>query len=233
MENLVKLFNDKSESFIQDFEFYKKCKFNKLNKISMSVNYISHDDEAFLSVIRSEINQGIIKKITRSLFEADKFNYIDTREVGLDDNFDEILTQIREYSKKYKNIICSGRVGHLFFENHSHFYTSNDVKSYGFLYQVGKLHGVNIWIDPFMSYNDTRIVCFNDINIDINNIKPDNIMNEATFTPKLLFSFDYFFDKGDSNIIYILSSDSSPYVFEEFKRINRDIKINQILNGNS
>ena len=59
---------------------------------------------------------------------------------------------------------------------------------------MGKIGNCSIYVDPYMKYNDNRILLFdNAVNISYNKhlIKSIDFVSEATFAPRMLLKLKY------------------------------------------
>jgi hypothetical protein len=80
-----------------------------------------------------------------------------------------------------------------------------------------------------MKYNDTRLACFNDFDIDVKKVSFQEVVDNLTLSPRVISNFDYSFMHNGSKVIYLLNEHSSPEVYSAYKKIDRDLKINKIL----
>jgi hypothetical protein len=97
----------------------------------------------------------------------------------------------------------------------------------GNIYHVGKLPGLDIWVDPYMNYNDGRLVLFKNTESNITDVVP-SIQNGSTFAPRLMINYKLDYSVSDSKVIFILDNNSSE-TFRQYKSLQRDIKIDDIL----
>lgn len=195
-------------------------------------------DAHIYSNIVSEFNVNIVKVITSDMYNTSNYEAIDMRELSYTDitnlshnDTRKIIDDLYLINQKdgYTNLITSGSLACVL-QDHSGFsiIPSNGISnSSGDIYHIGRIFGVNVWVDPYMRYDDDRFVFFNDIDINIDNIKA-SVVSEATFNPRILFMYDIGTSPIDSKVVYVVNNESSPG-WLKIKQINRGIKINQIL----
>lgn len=233
--NLAQKFNELKKSGLFEYLDFMKSGYVYSEKIkdeiSIQYNDISipglDNEVLILSQIKSEINTIIYNKIIKDLFDTELYSLLDYRNSDIEHRFLNEITNIFSELTGYKNIICSSYLGSLFRD----VYSFSSVKNYSRIdnYKIGNLFGLDIWIDPYMKHNDTRIVGFNDVYIEFDN--SIHSIDGYLSSSKLSINFDYSYNKGLSKILYLLSDDSDPIVFSEYKKIERNIKINKILDN--
>lgn len=236
--NLSQKINELKKSGIFEYLDFMKSgyTYNQKEKMQISVKYNDvsipgvNTEDLILSQIKSQINTTFYNNIISDLFYTEFYSVIDFRNSDFETMFlDNIVNTFKELSG-YKNIILSCNLGCLFQEVYSFSSASGKINNSSHIYKIGNLFGyLDIWVDPYMKFNDTRILGFNDVYIDIDNIEI-NVNNNYTIKPtKIIADFDYSYSKQSSKVLYLLSDDSDPIVFSEYKKIERDIKINKIL----
>lgn len=227
------------------FVFYPFTKMNKnlrnFNNYQISVGLAIDEKEELPSGvfehIQSEFNQNISKRIFSELISTKKFDYYD---VSKWHNLDAMpisdLIKVSDFiintnNGQYKNIIASPMVACVL-QDLSRFSVKmgNYVNSgMGRVYNVGSISGIEVWVDPFMKYNDTRVIMFNDVDINIEDVNMRmDYKSSPSFNPHLMVSYKLALDVGDSKVLFLLDSQSHPE-FQKYKSLQRDIKINDIL----
>jgi len=183
------------------------------------------------NLILDEFNQNINKIITRDLFDTDRFEWVDLRTIqSTQESCNKIIESIIEHGVGFKNIITNARIANCLQDSsyfHISAYNSNVRPSGADIYEIGSICGIKIWIDPYMRYDDDRMVMFNEVSINIEDVK-GVIVNEATFTPRIRLEHKLDYRLGDTKVIYVIESESSPG-WLKVKQLNRDLKINKIL----
>ena len=238
--DLAQKFNElKNSDIFENLNFMKSgYAYNEKQTIQISTQYNDasipgvNTEEIMINQVKSEINRSIYNKIIRDLFDTELYSVIDFRNSDFERRFlDEIVNTFNELNG-YKNIICSGYIGSLITELMNYSANSGNFKinNSSHVYKIGKLFGyLDIWIDPYMKFSNTRIVGFNDVYIDFDNVKHKEDNNNYTFSSRLLTSFDWTYNKGTSKVLYLLTDGSDPIVFSELKKIERDLKLKKIL----
>lgn len=212
---------------------------NNFNKYQMSVSLsngdISRFEEQIFPVIKNEFTNGVYNKIISKLFDTRKFDYIDFRGSGLSLDFLKIgdIRKIYDLTmnckEEYTDIISSGSMVSVLGDLSQfmpYAYNQSSASSGG-VYKCGTISGLNVWIDPYMRYDDTRIVLFKSVEVNIDKIT-SLIQSQHTFTPSLLIECDLSYDVGDSKLIFVIDRESSTG-FQAFKSLQRSIKIDDIL----
>jgi hypothetical protein len=235
--NLDQIFNESKKSDIfENLDFMKSgyCYNNEKENINLSIKYREIDlpglntKDVIIEQVKSEINISIYRKIIKVLFETELYSVIDFRESDFERRLLTEINRILNDLIGYKNIICSGYIAGILSELvFSRNNTNNSINSFSHLYKIGELLGFYIWVDPYMKYNDTRLLGFNDVYIDTDRFISinDNLSSDSI----LSFSFDLSLNKTNSKILYLLSDGSDPIVFSEYKKIERDLKLKKIL----
>lgn len=237
--NLSQKINELKKSGILEYLDFMKSgyTYNQKEKIQISTKYndISipgvNTEEIMINQVKSEINTSFYNNIIRDLFDTEFYSVIDFRNSDFETMFlDNIVNTFKELSG-YKNIILSCNLGSLIGDLNTYSSTPTySINNSSHVYKIGKLFGMfDIWVDPYMKYWDTRIVGFNDVYVDIDNVEIKDFNDEHTFKSRMIVDFDYSYNKQPSKVLYLLSDNSDPIVFSEYKKIDRDIKINKIL----
>lgn len=205
-------------------------------KISIPYNYVQIDgidtEAQIVNLVINEINTKIYNDIIRNLFKSDIYDFLDCRGKELEIEFRDLFPLIVDKVGDYKNIICSSLLGSLF-SDLSLFLraVSNKIPKGNYLYKVGNISGINLWVDPYMKYNDTRLVAFNEVGFKFEGIKCQEIVDENSFAPRMISEVQYGYKIDASKVIYLITDQSGPEVYNEYKKIDRDIKINKLLDN--
>lgn len=234
--NLVQEFNDlnKSDLFI-NLEFMKSgYVYQEKERVQFSTSYNNIEipgldtKSLIIDTIKSELNVQIYNKIIKNLFDTEVYDLFDFRGSHLEKEFINKIKDVFYKLNGYKNIVCSSYIASLIGEItrfNTHNYVHNQTFSH--IYKIGNLFGLyDIWVDPYMKYNDTRICGFNEVYVDISDFKFKDFQNNQ----KMIAEINWSFDKHSSKVVYLLSDNSDSLVFSEYKKIERDIKLNKILN---
>lgn len=191
------------------------------------------------NAIKNEIIQDITKKITKELFNTKKFDYIDIRSIFKDQVIKEPFSD-KSFNDKlanmitdsgYSNLITSPRFSTFFYKNISFFNTpTNNSSSNAIQDFIGVLFGATkAYIDRYMHYDECKICLFDKAEINISEIRTCQVVSANTFAPTIIVEYDIDFCVGDSMLILIVESETSE-VFKQYQSLQRDIKLNDILN---
>jgi len=252
--------NLKNINYEIDVDCFKKCNLPHIQPeiCQLSVNVpMSHPfgDESvdlyhdkFISMVLSEMSQSVVKKILQSIFDNGKKSFIDlTNRFGsAATQFENVSSRSRKtivkihYDLPQKYLITNGRICSDYFMDSSAFvplpFSNKITSSDGLIYPYGSIHlqtKRDIWIDPFLRWDDNYILCFDEVFLDISNFS-FSIRNEATFAPKVLFSLDLRFEVINPEVFFIYEDDYKKNwdIQSIVKQENRDKKIDYILDGN-
>ena len=189
-----------------------------------------------IKLIKNEINQSIYKAILKDLFNTSNFDYVDiSKSINIHTSFNDIidfLVDVHGYKYLITNTATANSLGdssrfHFHFNSNG----SSVVEFNGIPYLFGCLVGYDVYLDPYMRYDDNRICLFNNCEVNIENLN-QTIVGTATFAPKMIISYDLSYKVGDSKVIFILDGDESSTSYKQYKQLQRDIKINSLLDGN-
>lgn len=183
--------------------------------------------------VKSEVDINIKKEILKSLFNTSKFDYM---KVDADISFVNYSTILQVYNfimknkGDYKNIITTVSIASVL-QDLPNFIIKpvNFVnQSLSGVYTTGMLDDIEIWVDPYLKFNDGRIILFNKVEYNIEDIRT-SIQAQATFSPSLYVSHKLAIDPIDSKILFVVHDENSEG-FMRYKSLQRDIKIDDILN---
>ena len=188
-----------------------------------------------ISIARNEINQDISKTVTKFLFDTTKFDYLDLRPDGSLQNSrifrDKLVGMI--LSENYTNLITTALITSTIQDSSSFqpYMTTSDVKTSGALERVGKLgKKVDIQMDPYMKFNDGRICLFNEVYFNIQDMRASEVVNPLSMVTNILVEWKFAFHVTDSKLIFVIEDENSES-FNQYKSLQRDIKIDNILDG--
>lgn len=242
MSSLVDIFNDKSNRFIvkQPWMIINKnlTQFEKY-KVSFSLTTLQakitdlDTNHILVTTLKSEMNREINRRIIKKLFETRKFDLLDLRPDG------SILTG-KVYLEKlvsilltngYRNMITTGLISSELQDsiNFTRYATSDDLRVTGNTECFGKLGGfLNVYNDPYMKYSDTRICLFNEVDFNIGEINAYEY--ETATAPQVVVEYEFAYNVIDSKLVFLIETESTE-AFTHWKTLQRDIKINQIIDG--
>lgn len=137
-------------------------------------------EEKTFSTIRNEIDQKLDKGILSKLFETRKFEYIDFRDSGgilmgtnTYTNMYKLYDLLMNCKEDYTNIVTTGMLANIFMDMSSFIPETHTIsinKNPGRTYKIGKISGLDIWVDPYMKFNDGRMVLFKSVDINIEKV---------------------------------------------------------------
>jgi hypothetical protein len=97
-------------------------------------------------------------------------------------------------------------------------------------YCCGKLDNrVEIYNDPYMKFNDGRICLFNQVEFNIGEMKAYD-STPGSLAPKIIIEYNIDYNVVDSKLIFVIEDETSEAYFQ-YKSLQRDIKIDNILDG--
>jgi hypothetical protein len=248
MSNIVDLFNNNSKEFINTQRWMIENK-NLTNfetrKFSVPVltsemknEYLNIDMEPHLvNAIKDEIGRDLNRLFTKKLFTSNKFDYLDLRPCGSlmtgRKHLEQLVTLI--FGNDYNNLITTGHITSELQDSSSFspYMTTHDLKTNGLPECFGKLGGrVDVYNDPYMKFNDGRICLFNQVEFNIGEMKAYETPYPGSFAPRIVIEYDIDYNVGDSKLIFVIEDETSES-FKQYKSLQRDIKIDNILDGNS
>jgi hypothetical protein len=239
--SLVQKFNEIDKSKIinkLDFTNYSDNINTESYKISIPYNYVQIDgidtEKHIINLAINEINKEIYNNIIKDLFKSDIYDFVDSRGSDLEMKFRDFVPSIISKVGNYKNIICSSLLASLFSDLNVFTFgsiASNKISTSGYVYKVGKISGIDLWVDPYMKYNDTRLVSFNEVDFNFEYINTQEIVDQHSFRPRLISEVSWGHRINDSKVIYLITDQSSPEIYNEYRKIDRDIKIDKLLDN--
>ena len=184
-----------------------------------------------LNLLVDEVNQDFIRRILKKIFDTPKFDYLDLRPDG------SLMTG-RHYLEKlvnmilssgYKNVVTTGLIASEL-QDDSRFFNPTNLGKTSTFYTAGKLSDVNIWVDPYMRFNDGRLCLFNTVDINVDGFDLKEVIPSMSITPRLTIEYNFDFLVSDSKLIFVIENENSE-AYKQYKSLQRDIKIDNILDG--
>jgi len=230
-----------------DIECFKKSelKYNLAHNLKASLNlgpnpFLSEIEyySKVSTMIISELNQQIVKTIFKYIFDNGKKSFInlsDDRISSLDIRCRKILSKINiDVPQKY--LIINGRIASDYFMDSSNFvnlpFTGKSTTG-GLVYPIGSLQLMakrEIWIDPFMRYDDNHILCFDEVRIDVSNFRHSMQTNQPSFSPQILVELDLKYEVLNPEVFFILE-DGNMKNWDLIKAEIRESRIDYIIDG--
>lgn len=235
-----KLFEELNKDFTKviatrDFiKIDKNLRNFKTISVSMSlpqneVVSIKIDDDRILGTIFNEITQNIYKVILREVANNSTNTFVDLRnEEHRGKMIDKLSGSVQR--EDYKYCVTTGRLASDMSDSVGfHFSNLQNRSTNGsFVYLTGKLGSKDIYVDPYMRWNDYKIFLFDDVSLNVENFT-SVIISEATFTPKLVIKFDYDFLVSSGKTINVIDLENQEALLE-LKAEHREQQIDKILN---
>ena len=183
----------------------------------------------WINTIKDDFRRSVHSMSMKSIFDSEIFSSIDYR--GISDR-DYSINLVHEIAKRqYKNVLVSPKIAALIQDTAFFMPDMNNSGSFSNCYRIGTIFSHrDIYVDPFLKWDDMRVCLFNDIFVNIDGVQA-NIRSEATFNPKIMMEFGFDFNCGPSEVLY-LRDDEYPNLDPAVTTILRDRKINGILDEN-
>jgi hypothetical protein len=181
----------------------------------------------WMSRMKEDFRRSIHYMSMKKIFSSDTFSTLDYR--GITDR-DYSIELVHEIAKsQYKNVLVSPKIGALIQD--TAFFMPDASKDRGSLsscYRIGSIFShKDIYVDPFLKWDDMRVSLFDDIFVNIEDVHAD-VRNESSFRPKILLEFKFDFNCGPSEVFY-LQDDECPNLDSNIVTLLREKKIKGIL----
>ena len=176
--------------------------------------------------IKEDFKRSVHSMSMKKIFDSENLSTLDYR--GISDR-DYSIDLVHEIAKRpYKNVLVSPKIAALIQDTAFFIPDMNNSGSFSNCYRIGTIFSHrDIYVDPFLKWDDMRVCLFNDIFVNIDGVQAD-IRSEATFNPKIMMEFGFDFNCGPSEVLY-LRDDEYPNLDPVLTAILRDRKINGIL----
>jgi hypothetical protein len=144
-------------------------------------------------------------------------------------DLDEFLLSLEE-----TNIITNSYVAALLMD--SLYYSSFEIKTaldMSSIYKYGSYHNKNVSIDPYMKYNDTILLSYDKIKINLIIDEPVEVVDSVSFNLRTILPYKIDFKIINPKVNYLISENTSSEVKEkanpELVRKKRDKLINKLI----
>lgn len=204
--------------------------FNQFLKNDLKVDIISES----IKQIRQEVERFLIKNLINQ-FNPTDYIFIPPGKYQLESEKLDIFIRellIKSNRLQTKNVIVSASLGsEISCINDFNYSTSSRMnKSVVNIYKIGTLYELDIYVDPYLKYDDNQIFLWDDVDCYLSFNSIIEKISPASFTTTTDIIFSYGLVIKNPNIIYYLRDENSPgynlYISEM-----RDKKIDQILDG--
>jgi len=217
--------------------------------VPMSHHFGNESEEEygkFVSMIMSDLSQSVVKTILKYIFNSGKKSFIDlTNRFGKPaTQFENAASRNRKtivkicYDIPQKYLVTGGRITSDYFMDSSAFVNLpfNSKVSGGLIYPIGNIQlGTKreVWVDPFMRWDDNYVLCFDSVKIDVSNFS-FSTKNLSTFSPQVSISLDLRFEVVNPEVFFIYEDGymKNWNIQSIIKQEDRDKKIDYILDGN-
>lgn len=204
-------------------------------KYSTSVEMANNDDFSIMKEhIEADISQKIGRKCIKNIMENSRCEYLNLTKypnyVELDrEATDELIRYIIDSG--YKKCILSSMLAACIQDNVS-FNLKKLPKGQSTIngadiYSIGLISDIELYVDPYMRYDDNTIILLNEIRLNVDFID-SKISNDASFCPRIVIDFSMF-SNCDSLVCYVLEKKGSPTYLKYISYL-RNQKIDDILN---
>ena len=201
-------------------------------KYSTSVQMSSDDFSLIREHIEKDISQTISRKCIKNTIDNSRCEYLNLTKypnyVELDRQAtDELIQYIIDSG--YKKCILNTMLSSCIKDNPIFFFSNitTNLSIGGDIYNIGSIYDVELYVDPYMKYDDYTIILLNEIRLNVNFID-SRLSNEATFHPRIAIDFNIFSD-SDSLVCYVLEKKGSPTYLKYITDL-RNQKIDDLLN---
>jgi hypothetical protein len=179
----------------------------------------------WISTIKDDFRRFIHSISMKKIFDSESFSPLDYRDVS---DRDYPINLVHEIAKRpYKNVLVSPKIAALIQDTAFFMPDMNkDNGSFSNCYRIGSVFYRDIYVDPFLKWDDMRVCLFNDIFTNIEDVHA-SIISEVSFS-KIEMEFKFDFNCGPSEVLY-LRDDEYPNIDPAIVPMLRDIKINGIL----
>lgn len=174
---------------------------------------IKIDDDRILSIIFNEITQNIYKVILKEIAANNTNTFVDLRNDSPWKGLEKLCSSISR--EDYKSFVTNPRLASEISDSAGFHFSGlqNRSTNGSFVYLTGKLDSKDVYVDPYMRYNDYKIFLFDDVSLNVENFTAA-IIAEETFTPKLVVKFDYCLSVSPGKTINVIDSVNSTALLE-------------------
>lgn len=222
------------KSILEKFDFINQTKIiGEIHQLSTSVA-LNCDEDEILPILKEELKQSLFRKLFKDSLKVSNIEFLDLRTLGLESTY---LSHVAYLSKKVdrlnniqgKNLLTNVRLA-TDLSDSSQFYVHNNysVSSGGLPYLIGSLSGKNLWVDPFIQYDENFILIFDSIDLEIVDMKKNINNNSPNISSQIEVHLDYKFSISNPSVLYIFTNDNQKNL-SILVSAQRDERIDQIL----
>jgi hypothetical protein len=234
------------KSILEKFDFINQTKvIGEIHQLSTSTALIGDEGE-ILPILKDELKQSLFRKLFKDSLKVSNIEFLDLRTLGLESQslvgFGSFSVSTREartgvaYLSKMidrlkniqgKNLLTNVRLS-ADLSDSSQFYVHNTLSSGALPYLIGSLSGKNLWIDPFIRYDENFILIFDSIDLEIVDINKSINNNSPNIPSQMEVHLDYKFSISNPSVLYIFTNDNQNNL-SILVSTQRDERIDQIL----
>ena len=166
-------------------------------KYSTSVQMSSDDFSIMREHIEKDIASTISRKCIREIIDNSKNEYLDLTKYVNDIELDRFATnELIDYiiGSGYSKCVLNGMLAACIQDNarfHFKAMNQNTTINGADIYNIGFLSDIELYVDPYMRYNDTTMILLNDLKLNLE-LLDNNIVSKATFHPRILIDFNMY-----------------------------------------
>jgi hypothetical protein len=238
---LEEFFNNAFKKIDIDLPFKRlESDISNYQKYSLSVNLPPsiQSDVMYYNLLREkivgEINQYILKVVIGDIKHNGYVNFIDILNITNSTDYSTMATMSRKIVSEIKmlnlpNVITNGRISSDYIMDSAAFNLAPiKIQKLNAFTKQGNLFGsVDVYIDPYMKWDDDFILSYDDVYYDISDIKI-NIRQEATFSPVLKVEFMIYHNVINPKLTYIVENLTST-TYSKYKAELRNQRIDNLL----
>jgi len=197
--------------------------FNKITSLD--------SEQIYTNALYNEMLSGILKNLMKEFTQMGKVvdlrykGMFYTKELG---NFMRLLNE--------SNFITNSNVSVLLMDlpNYSSFTGRTNSPLNTTIYKMGFIDNKSISVDPIMRFNDTMILSYDKIKINLVINEPQQVIEPLTYNTRTILSYRMDFSVVNPKINYVIVDETSEVLKEkvngELIRLNRDKVLNILLN---
>ena len=192
-------------SLFNDFDIKKKYSNLMYNQLINSINSLFREKFTHVGNVIEIVNNDSYRDLDEFIFSLDE-----------------------------TNIITNGYVAALLMD--SLYYSSFEIKTaldMSSIYKYGTHHNKNVSIDPYMKYNDTILLSYDKIKINLIIDEPVEVVDSVLFNLRTILPYKIDFKIINPKVNYLISENTSSEVKEkatpELVRKKRDKLINKLI----
>lgn len=222
------------KSILEKFDFINQTKIiGEIHQLSTSMA-LNCDEDVILPILKEELKQSLFRKLFKDSLKVSNIEFLDLRTLGLESTYLSHVTYLSKMVDRLNNIQGKNLLTNVGLatdlSDSSQFYVHNNysVSSGGLPYLTGSLSGKNLWVDPFIQYDENFILIFDSIDLEIVDMKKNINNNSPNISSQIEVHLDYKFSISNPSVLYIFTNDNQKNL-SILVSTQRDERIDQIL----